>query len=431
MIKIVWVLILLLNLALSQQILTAENAIKTALENNYSIQIARNNAEIAENNAGLGTAGFLPRLDATASKSYSVTDEKTNSQFSFGNRDTEQLLAQLALSWTIFDGFSMFASKSRFDALSRLGEAQSRLTIENTVVTVLAAYFNVVQQQQLYEINKNNLQLSRERLEKEKVRKEMGGISSTDFLRSQVAFNADSSVLLQSQLNLLTAKNTINTLLARDLKTPFEVSSEITVPVHNRTDEEWLKLALERNALIKTSKANLLAAEKNITINTASFYPRISLSGAYNYTDRLVTAAGREITTDAKDKSIGLNVSFNLFNGFRDNITRQNAILEERNKQLELQQTELQVKAALEESMINFENRMKVLSLERQNVEAATRSFEVQKERYQIGTTTSLDFRDAQISLNRSQVSYIAAQYQARIAILELEQLAGIIEISY
>lgn len=431
MIKLVWSLIFISNLVVAQQMLTAENAIRIALENNYSIQIARNNAEISRNNSGLGTAGFLPRLDASASKSYSVTDEQTNSQFSFGNRDTDQLTAQLALSWTIFDGFSMFAGKSRFDALARLGEAQSRLAIENTVVAVLAAYFNVVQLQQLYDINRNNLQLSRERLEKEKVRKEMGGISSTDFLRSQVAFNADSSALLQSQLSLLTAKNTINTLLARDLKTAFEVSSVITIPVMNRKDEEWLKLALERNALIKTSQANLQAAENNTTISTALFYPKISLNGSYNYTDRLVTAAGREITTDAKDKSIGLNFSFNLFNGLRDNIARQNAILEERNKQLELKQTELLVKAALEESMINLENRMKVLSLEKQNVEAAAQSFEVQKERYQIGTTTSLDFRDAQLSLNRSQVSFIAAQYQARIAILELEQLAGIIEISH
>ena len=46
-----------------------------------------------------------------------------------------------------------------------------------------------------------------------------------------------------------------------------------------------------------------------------------------------------------------------------------------------------------------------------------------------MGTSTSLDFRDAQISLNRAQEAYIAAQYQARIAMLELEQLAGIIAI--
>jgi len=413
----------------AQPIMTVEQAVSTALKNNFNIQIARNNAEIAENNTSLGTAGFLPRIDASAGKTLSNSKEKTTSPFSFGDRDTDQLTGRIDLNWTIFDGFSMFAANSRFMALAEAGKAQSRLQIENTVVSVLAAYFNVVSRQKLYSIARDNLALSRQRIEKEKIRKELGGVSSTDFLRSQVAFNADSAAFLQSSLSLKSAKNNFNRLLARDLKTPVTVSENILIPAVNRGENEWFELAMAKNAQLNAAKKSLRAAEKNITVSSAGYYPRLSVNGSYSYTDRTITNNSGDITTEADDRSVGLNLSFNIFNGLRDNTARQNAKLEARNRQLEVYNTELQIKAALEEKLINLDNRLKLLALEEQNASVAAQSFQLQKERYEMGTSTSLDFRDAQISLNRAQEAFIAAQYQARIAMLELEQLAGIIAI--
>ena len=47
----------------AQDEMTVEDAIKIGLKNNYDIQIAKNTAEIAGNNRGKGTAGFLPKVD--------------------------------------------------------------------------------------------------------------------------------------------------------------------------------------------------------------------------------------------------------------------------------------------------------------------------------------------------------------------------------
>ena len=427
--KIVLFILMITSSLLSQEMLTAEDAIRLGLKNNYAIKIARNEAEISMNNKGLGTAGFLPTLDATASKTLIDSKEKSNVPNSFGDTETDQLFAQVALTWTIFDGFSMFAANSRFKALARLGEAQARLNIENTVVAILTAYFNVVQQQQLFDTASENLELSRQRLEREKVRRDLGGVSSTDFLRSQVAFNTDQAAQYQVELNLQTAKNRLNTLLAQKPDENIRVSNEIAIPEVMRSNSEWKNLALERNAALRTARESLEAAESNVTLNSSGFYPRISLNGAFGYTDRTSTAGAMDFTTESEDLSIGLNLSMNLFDGFRDNIARQNAILEERNSRFALRDVELQVRAAMNERLINFDNRLKLLELEEQNVAAARQSFEVQKEKYEIGSSTSLDFRDAQISLNRAQTSYIVAQYQARIALLQIEQLAGVIDI--
>jgi len=66
-----------------------------------------------------------------------------------------------------------------------------------------------------------------------------------------------------------------------------------------------------------------------------------------------------------------------------------------------------------------------LVNLEEQNVVAAQQNLDLQLERYNIGTASSLEFRDAQVNIIRAQTTLIAARYQARITKLEIEQLIG------
>ena len=78
-IKIIIAAVILFSGSLfGQELLTPQDAVKIALENNYSIKIASNNKDIADNNASVGNAGFLPTLDASGSYSRSSNDTKQN-----------------------------------------------------------------------------------------------------------------------------------------------------------------------------------------------------------------------------------------------------------------------------------------------------------------------------------------------------------------
>ena len=203
MIKIIILIFIFSISALTQNILTAEDAVKIGLKNNYDIQISKNNREIAENNSGLGTAGFLPTLNATGTYTVSNSEQDTDSPFSFGDTDNRTQNAQISLNWTLFDGFKMFIDNSKYNELQKLGEYQSRNAIENSVIGILRAYYNVVQQKQLLEVSKNTLEISRLRMEKQQVKKDLGSSSSTDFLNARVSFNNDRSSFLKQELQLI------------------------------------------------------------------------------------------------------------------------------------------------------------------------------------------------------------------------------------
>lgn len=413
----------------AQQEMTVEDAITIGLKNNFDIQIARHTAEIQENNTGLGTAGFLPTVNASGDLQMLTSDQQTNSPFSFGKSDTRNAGSQIALNWTLFDGFRMFIDNSRYKELAKLGKFQSKNSIENTVVEILRDYFNLVQQEQLLDVAKNTREVSETRLSKERVRNELGAASSTDLLNAQVSFNNDEADVLNQELQVLIAAKDLNILLGRDPSTPVSVKKEIIIPPFEMDLEELIRLAEERNSILTVARQNKIVADHNAQLASAFFYPTITLNATYGYADRLVSSSSDrfpdDINTKSTDGVIGLTLSYNLFNGNRDRINLQNARIEARNRELELQDSRNQLAGLVREKLVTFQKRMELVRLEQQNVVAAEQNLELQQDRFQIGATSSLEFRDAQVNLSRAQTTLIVARYQARITALEIQQLTG------
>lgn len=412
-------------------VLTIEEALRIGLENNFAIRIARTDAEAAETRGGLGTSGFLPTLDVTGGYTLGTEDEETNSPFSFGSTDTENLRAGVSLNWTIFDGFRMFVDNRRYDALARLGIDQARARIEAQVVAITSTYFNLVQQQQLLDIAGESRAISKERLDKERVRRELGGASSTDLLNATVSYNNDQARFLDQRLQVELVRDDLNVLLGREPGTSLRAASEIVVPPLELTYNEIYTQAESNNASLEVARRNVLVVRNAAKAARAPFMPRLSLNAGYDYTDISISPDDRDdIETQSDAYSVGLNLSYNLFNANRDKIALELAQLDARAAEYELKQQRLELSRQIRENLTTFQRRMELVELEQQNLVAARQNLELQRDRYQTGVATSLDFRDAQLNLLRAQQSLTTARYQARIARLQLEQLMGTLEIS-
>lgn len=425
--KTILTLLLLMSSAWAQEALTLEEAIRLGLKNNYDIRIARNDAKVSENNRGLGMAGFLPTVDATGNYNLADYDEDSNSSSSLDEYDTENLSADVTLNWTIFDGFKMFTEKKKYDELSRLGRYQSRQQIENTVVAISRAYFDLVQQEQLLAVARETKDISNARLEKERVGREIGGSSSTDYLNAKVAYNNDQSSLLDRELAVTVAREELNLLLGQYPATPLVVSNEINIPSLDMSLDEIQQAALEQNSGLKTAELNKDVADRGVQSARSSFLPRLNLNAGYGYSDftQSADALSEDISTQTTSASVGLNLSFNLFNGTRDKISYQNARLEAWNQKLALRDAQNRLAGTVRQTYETFVKRQEKMQLEEENVEAARQNMELQQDFYRLGGSSSLEFRDAQVSLSQAQISLIVARYEARITRLELDQLTG------
>jgi outer membrane protein len=407
----------------AQEQLTAEDAIRIGLEKNYTILIARNNQKIAENNIGIGHANFMPYLDASGSHRYLKSQVDSDGSGTFGDSESRSTSGQIALNWTLFDGFRMFADHSRYKELAKLGKYQARLTIEYTVIAILFSYFNLVQQEQLLDVASDALAVSKTRLKREQVRKELGSASSTDFLDAQVAFNNDRSVFIRQELSVAIARQDLNVLLSREPDMPIPVKKEIQIAPLLLSFEKIQDLVREENSQLIIYRQNRIVAQKSVSINRSAYYPRLTFSSSYGYLNR--TDFPQEANTRESDMILGLNLTFSLFNGWRDRITVQNAKIEAKNQELALKDQLNQVSKSLLEKYETFTKGLELVAIEEKNVMAAEQNLRLQSDRYQIGAASSLEFRDAQVNVVRARSTLIVVKFQARITRLEIDQLTG------
>ena len=431
----IWAMLFLLSAigVQAEDIMSLEDAIRIGLKNNYEIQMARNDARAAANNRGLGTSGLLPTVDASGSYLYNDADEETNPGAISGDAATDTWGASVSMNWTLFDGFKMFVEKERYNELALLGEIQARRMIENTVVNISRTYFALVAQEQLLGVAVESRDISRVRLDKEKVRNDLGASSSTDYLNAQVSFNNDQSSLLNRELEISTAREELNVVLGRDPATPVTVNREIVIPSLEANLKDLRDLAFEHNAGLRAAEQNKRVADRFAQGTKASFLPKLSLNASYGYTDRNVSpkyeGATGDIATERTDATVGLALTYNFFNGFRDKISRQNARIEANNQALALRDTRNRLEGLVRRTYETFWKRTEIMMLEQDNVTAAQQNLDRQMDRFQLGSSTSLEFRDAQVQLARARIALITARYQTRISRLELEQLVGALDV--
>ncbi len=126
-------------LVMSQELLTVEEAVKIALENNYQIRIASNMLEIDKTGVNIGNAGMLPVVGATLNSNNSIQNSSQTradgNLVELDNAKNNSLNYGVGLDWTIFDGFRMFARYDQLKELEKLGEAQ----LKQAVLTPLNA----------------------------------------------------------------------------------------------------------------------------------------------------------------------------------------------------------------------------------------------------------------------------------------------------
>jgi outer membrane protein len=429
MTKIFIYILLITSINYSQVLLTPEEAVKTALQKNFSIRIAENNLEIAENNSSAGAAGFYPVLSSDAS--FIKGSVSTRQEYFDGriidrdNAGSENINASVALNWVIFDGLRMFASLDRYKELRKTGELNLRNEIENSISEIFSAYYNIVRQQRLLKLIETNITLSEERLRIEREKKDLGSSSGFDLRRAQVDLNEDKGFFLREELRLVQFKLLLKNLMGIDSDTDFNVSDSI--PLRNHFEfEELLVLAGTSNSTIQLASVQRNISELETSIARSDIFPRLSLTAGYNFL-RSESEAGFVSSNQSLGYTYGIRASWEIFNGLNTSRNIQNAIINEESSELAYQQRVNFVLSDLKNVYKIFENSLEQITLEQQNLQSAEENVDIALERLKLGNISPLEFREAQIDLLNAQNRLVSAQVDAKIAETDILRISGLL----
>ena len=410
-----------------QQKLTIKEVIRIALENNYDIRFAKNDAAISDNNYSLGNAGFLPKLDLSGSQSRTVTN--TKQEYSSGSSvdktdaGSNSTNANIALSWTLFDGLKMFTSYSKLREYKELGEIKLRSQIETSISDVMSTYYDIIRQKYNYQVANESIGISEERLKLAQEKLSVGSASQLDVLRAKVDLNTDKSNFLSQEVMLSSLKVKLNSLLARNVALDYDVEDEIGIK-SGLSFDHLKETALKNNTDLQQAEKSKSISSYDVSISRADYFPKISLNSGYNY-QKSESDANLVKTNRSYGYNYGLSLSWNLFNGFNTNLAYQNALISLDKNEINLLATINEVEATLLVAYKNYEKNLEILQLEEENVSVSKENLDLAMEQLRIGVISPIEFRDIQKNYTTAQSRLSSARYTAKISEKDLLKQSG------
>ncbi len=421
-----------------EKLLSKDEVVQLALENNFGIKVAKNQVAIAKNNKGVLNSGYLPTLSNSTTANYSRDDSVIEFPGVFnqdgsprGDVDIYKAEAQrfnstLNANYTLFDGMGRFYNYKRLQEQYQLSELQARETIENTVVQLFSVYFEVARITENEYVLQQALEISTQRIKRAEYAFEYGQNTKLDILNAQVDVTNDSINILNTRQQLANTKRDLNVVLSQDLNETFQVDTLVSFIPKLQLEEFVAQAKLNNVALLQTEK-NLAINAYDIKVNKSGYLPIIGLNGSYgwNLNQSAASAFFPGTNSTAWNFGLGASLTWNLFDGGGTTVRVKNAKIAYENQELLKQQVELEVNRDIQNALAIYENRLNIFHIQEQNVLTNQNNFERSSEQFQLGRITSIEFRQAQINLLNAQTNKNLAKYDAKLAELQLLQLTG------
>jgi outer membrane protein len=432
MLKIFFTSIVFFPLSIYAQIngmLTYKQAVGLLLKNNFDIQIAKNNATIADIQNTYGNAGFMPRVDINAGTS--IASNKTRQEFASGlsvNQSgvgSQNLNAGAFLTWTIFDGMKMFATKERLNLLEQQGELSMKLEMEQQIEQLAIIYFQTVKQEQLIKGIEATMQVSQERIKLYERKLDIGAGSNVELLQAKLDYNAQKSNLLSQKSLLSEYKSNLLAFLKTDANANIEVDTIIEFENVNSLDEIKQK--------IEQSNQSVMFAKRNVQVQTQALkelqslsLPRVGLTSAYNFT-RNENAAGFSLLNQNLGYNFGVNLTWNIFNGFNTRNQIKVGKFAVQNSQIEVEKMKFTFFNAAFSAYQKMLNDQEILSLEEENIKLAEEALNISLARLKIGLGNYLEIKESQSTYEESITRLVNARYNLKQSETSIKKLMGIL----
>jgi outer membrane protein TolC len=425
---------ILLSRALSAQtpgnaaLLSPEEALRIALENNFDIRLSQADAEIARINNTRANAGMLPVVNFVAGDNIGVNgvqfqnfaDGRTIEAYGALNNT---LTASVQLTWTLFDGRRMHIAKKRLEEIENLGQINLKNRIQQTSAAVLQAYYNIVRGKLNERALTEVIALNEERLRIAEARLVAGFAAQTDALQARIDLNQRRADLLNQQVATTAAKRELNRLLVRPSDTAFEVDENLAGSYTPERAALLQKIGTQNPDLLSLRK-NAEVAALNVDESHTLNKPRITGTGQIN-TLRSDNASDFILNNTRAGLTVGASLVVPLYTG--GNLKRQMEVARVQALQAEMR-TEAQrtnVEAELDNQLAFYDANKQVLSLEEENVKNARESLNVSTERFRLGQTNALEVQTAQNTLEQALTRRNLVQYNLKITEIQLRLLSG------
>ena len=417
------VLLILLFCLVNAQTLSVDEAVRIALENKAAITNAEKDVTIAKLNRNSTASLLLPSINA--SNSFRET--------TYGNSilsESESYSGGVNLSQSLFNFGGKVNSVRQSDNSYQISRIQKRSTTSRIILNVYTFYYDYLKNSELYEIAKEDLQLSQRQLDLVKQQFDLGAVSKTDYLKATVRYGTAKSTLLNRELSFNNSfKNLRNSMGLIGTDTLINLPKKVEINLIIPSFDEAYQLMLSSSPSLNILDRRVTSAKIGVKQSWASSLPSLNMNLGYNATSS--DQVTKQYFEDNYIKSANLTLSIPLFNGFR----QRNDI---KISKLQLSQEQASYSSAIKDAEVDLysllnrlNNYEELIPIQEEVLLSAEEDLKLAQQKYELGSADILELLDAQLAVIQASSSLVSTKYDAAIQLANLDDLIGTLDKKY
>ncbi|MEC8969403.1 MAG: TolC family protein [Bacteroidota bacterium] len=414
------------SIAQDSLLLSLSDAIKIGLSQNYDIQLSKKSVEINKVLNSWGEAGRLPTINLSASQDNNFSDQSQNpTSFIQELIQSNSFNGGVVMNWTIFNGFNVKANKIRLEQLVEQSEGTVSLAVENTIHGIILAYFQCKIQREVLSLQKNVLQLSREKYLLQQSKNELGLGVSVDLLQYKSAYLSDSSNFILQELSYKNSMRNLNLFLAVDVERNWLLTEELNPPVKLFAFEDLKQQMLSSNTNIKNQLINVSLLKQDIEIAKSAFYPSLNLVSGGSYNSSKFSIGSMSQNGSSLNYYGNFTLSIRLYDGGKVRRGIKALKVQEEVNLMEIDKLKSNLTKDLAVNFDTYQTRLRVFELNKTSFQVAQQNFDIAKLKENSGLLSSFNLRDVEMAYLSSGITLFQSAYNLIESHTTLLKLTG------
>ncbi len=392
--------------------------IRVALQQNFDLRIAATRVLQAQAQLGITRADQFPNLSAGAG----IGTQRQAATVLFHGFEETTGQVSLSASWEL-DFWGKYRRATEAARANLLASEWGRRAVVNTVISnVATTYFELRALDLQLEISKQTLASRQDSLKLEQALEQNGSTSLVDVRQSEQLVYTAAETIPNVERQIAQDENLINILLGRN-PGPVERGRQLTDQPHPPSIPPGLPSALlERRPDIQQAEAQLIAANAQIGVAKAAFYPDISLTGTAGFQS---LSLSKLFTGPSSFWNVGPTLTVPIFTAGK---LRSNVHLTEAQQQqalLTYQQTIQQAFRDVSDSLIAYQKNREFREQQELLTASAEDSAKLAQIRYQAGVASYLEVLTNDTNFFAAQLNLASAQQNELTALVQVYNALG------
>jgi outer membrane protein, multidrug efflux system len=402
-----------------------QGLIRTALEQNYDLRLAVERVNAARAQVGIVRSNQFPQVSV-------------NPTFSGGKNETNIKSNIFSLAADVVFQVDLFGRYRRATEAARaqlLGTEDVQQTVILTLVSDVASDYFLLRDLDLQlEITKKTVQTQENSVKLTELRLSHGVATRLDVLESRQVLDTANAQIPDLERQIGQTEDAISILMGNY---PQDVPRGTSLGIETPNGLQWSgtlppqlppglpSALLERRPDIRAAEQNLVAANANVGVAKALFFPQISLLGSGGGAWGHSTFAASSIAAPLGVGSYAASAAQSVFTGggLRNNLRY--AQSQERQALIGYQQTIQRAFGDVSDALIGYDKYHGVRERQEQTVKDLQETVDVSLMRYRGGTANYLDVLDSQRSLFQAELTLAQARNNEYQSLVQLYKALG------